>query len=85
MTGKRITYGQLHRLLRELEFVHVPMKRKWKAYRHAKSDTLILLADRQPNQPARDPELISVRRHLVENGIVGADDLDRLLGEVEAA
>ena len=81
MTSERITYGQLHRLLVGLEFEDVPVKQKWKAYRHAPSDTLILLPDRQPNQRARAPELISVRRHLVENGIVNEDEFDQFLAE----
>jgi hypothetical protein len=76
---EHVTYGQLDRLLHRLEFADVPVRSNWKGYRHTKSDTIILLPDRQPTAPVRAPELISVRRHLVEKAIVSEDEVDRLL------
>ena len=83
MNVNRVSYGQLVRLLLKLEFVSVQVRPKWKAYRHASSETIILLPDRPENRTARDPEVISIRRHLVENALVHEHDFDQLL--VEAA
>jgi hypothetical protein len=81
MKNKQLTYRQLHCLLIELDFVTVPTTRPWKAYRHPSSETLILLAGRKADDPARGFELLSIRRHLVENGIVNEEDLDPRLAE----
>jgi hypothetical protein len=40
---------------------------------------MILLANREPDVPARPADLVSVRRHLVDNGVVDQSEFERLL------
>jgi hypothetical protein len=79
MVSKALTYQRLHRLLLGLHFESVPTRPSWRAYRHPGSGAVILLADRGPDQPARPLDLISVRRHLAENGILAEAEFDQYL------
>ncbi len=80
--NKQVSYGQLRRALLKLKFIESDLKPRWKAYRHAGTDTLILLAHRRPSQFAREQEISSVIRHVVEKGIAPEEELDRLLQAV---
>ena len=62
-------------------FSDVQVRVNWRGYRHAKSDTLILLPRRELTAPVGMPELISVRRHLVEKAIVSEEEVDGLFAE----
>jgi hypothetical protein len=73
------TYAQLHRLLLELGFTTEPAEAHLRVYRHAASDTLVVLAAHLPDQPVRDTDLISIRKHLVEKGIIDEHSLARKL------
>jgi hypothetical protein len=79
---ERITYGRLRQLLLDLSFQDVPTKEKWKAYRHEGTDTIILLADRKSSQVAREPDILSIRRHLADNGIVDEQQFERMIANV---
>lgn len=79
MTTRSVTYGDLYRLLVQLDFTDVSSECPWKAYRHGATDTVVLLANREPDLPARPADLISVRRHVVDNGIVEQPEFERLL------
>lgn len=79
MIAKRISYGELYRLLLRLEFVDISNESRWRTYRQNGSDLVILLANREPATPARSADLISVRRHLVDNGLLEKDEFERLL------
>jgi hypothetical protein len=79
MITSSVTYGDLYRLLVQLDFVDVSRECPWKAYRHGATDTLILLANREPELPARPADLVSVRRHVVDNGLVDQREFERLL------
>jgi hypothetical protein len=37
------------------------------------------LANREPDVPARPADLVSVRRHLVDNGVLDQREFERLL------
>ncbi len=76
---KQITYGQLHQLLLDLQFVDEPAERPWTVYRHGETNTLILLARRKATLPARKADLVSVRRHLVEKGLLEEDAFEGFL------
>ena len=82
---EKVTYGQLYQLLLALEFIEStvklegPIDRTTKAYQHAKSGTMILLPNRRRNLAVRESDLISTRRHLVENGVIDDADCDRLI------
>jgi hypothetical protein len=79
MTDATVTFGQLERLLMGLSFESVPGQGPWKIFRHVPSGTTILLADRRLDLPARMPDVVSIRRHLADNGILGEDEFDRCI------
>jgi hypothetical protein len=79
MTTRSVTYGDIYRLLAQLDFVDVSSECPWKAYRHDATDTLILLARCEPESPARPADLVSVRRQVVDNGLVNQHDFERML------
>lgn len=82
MSGSRqVTYGDLARLLEELGFHDESMKGSHQAFRHATSDTLILLAPAVPADPVRKEDLISVRRHLDSKGLMAPATFDQRLPE----
>jgi hypothetical protein len=77
--ASQITYGELADVLTQLGFVATTVEDRWRAYRHADSDTLIVLANRDSTSPARHLDLISVRRHLIDNYLIGENEFDTLL------
>lgn len=76
-----VTYAQLHTLLRQLNFAEVPIESRYRAFHHTGSDTLIVLANRKQASQAGRTDLTSVRRHLVDNGIVEEHSFDEFLDE----
>jgi hypothetical protein len=81
MMASQITYRELAEALTRLGFVATTVKDRLRAYRHADSETLIVLPNRPWGSPARDLDLVSVRRHLVENDLIGEDEFETLLVE----
>jgi hypothetical protein len=79
MISRSVSYGELYRLLAQLRFVDVSSESRWKAYRQGGTDIMILLANREPGLPARPADLASVRRHLVDNGVLSQREFERLL------
>jgi hypothetical protein len=79
MMAKQITYVELDKLLARLGFVESRIESRWRAYRHAESDSLIILSNRDRTLPAREVELVSVRRHLVDNDLIDEREFDGLL------
>jgi len=74
MNHGKITYQSLNSLLSGLGFVESSVERRWRAYLHAESDTLIVLPFLEDSHTAREADLISIRRHLVDNHL--ADDAE---------
>jgi hypothetical protein len=83
MMALSVTCGHLYDALLKLGFGGIPHQGTGRAYRHATTGVLILLADRPPSTPARLSDLASVRRHLVENGIIDESAYDRFLASGE--
>lgn len=79
MITRSVSYGELYRLLAQLHFVDVSGERRWRAYRQGDTNIVILLANREPGMPARPADLVSVRRHLVDNGVLDQCEFERLL------
>ena len=69
-----VTYGRLDGLLRNLGFVLATIEGPWRAYTHVASETMILLADRRDHIPARDADIASVRRHLIDRNLIDEDE-----------
>jgi hypothetical protein len=79
MTASEITYRELAEFLTRLGFVPTMVEDRWRAYRHADSDTLIVVANHDWTSPARHLDLVSIRRHLVDNDLIGENEFDTLL------
>lgn len=79
MIARSVSYGELYQLLAGLHFIDVSSEHRWKAYRLRGTDIMILLANREPDVPARPADLVSVRRHLVDNGVLDQREFERLL------
>jgi hypothetical protein len=77
MTDRTVSYGELYQLLAGLHFIDVSNKRRWRAYRQADTEVVILLANREPDLPARRADLVSVRRHLDAKGLMDAQAFER--------
>ena len=75
-----VIYGQIYRLLLDLGFVEESVKGPHLAFLHSDSETVILFAEhRQERDPVTDEDQASVRRHLVENGLVSEKAIARFL------
>jgi hypothetical protein len=83
MIARKITYRDLDDFLVHLGFQGSVTDRQWRVYHHSPSDTLIVLAGHDHSLPARDSDLVSVRRHLVDNEIVDRDEFDEFLAGAE--
>jgi hypothetical protein len=80
MRASRISYGELAEVLERLGFVATTVEDRWRAFRHADSDTLIVLANHDRSSPARPLDLVSVRRHLVDKDLIDENEFDTLIG-----
>lgn len=79
--SKTIKYKNLIDFLGRLGFVNESVKGSHRAFRHAGSGTIFLLSDSySEDDPVGEEDLVSVRRHLVENGLVSYDDFAKVAG-----
>ena len=76
---RTITYGELRQFLRDRGFDYKCVEDSHWLFRHAASDTVILLAVHEPDDPVRSHDRQGVRRMLDERGLVPAEDLDRFV------
>lgn len=74
-----VTYQQLENALVRLGFTRQRVEPKWLRYEHPESDTVIVLVEKKPSDHVRITDAVSARRHLVEKGLVGAQELEALL------
>lgn len=79
MASNRVTYKQLVQVLRQLGFISRKVEPRWQRFEHAASDTTIILGDREPTESVLPSELVSARRHLIEKGLIGAEELEKML------
>jgi hypothetical protein len=79
MDRESVTFEQLDWVLGQLGFSRqvAPPKRIW--YEHPGSATVIVLADQKLGEPVRPPDWYSARVHLIEKGLVSAEQLDEML------
>jgi hypothetical protein len=85
METEQISYKQLDKLLIHLGFARSRVEPKWLRYEHSASDTLIVLADKMPDDRVRITDAVSARRHLIEKGLVTPLELEGLLARNAAA
>ncbi len=79
MATNRITYKQLDDLLTRLGFSRKRVEAKWLRYEHKPSELVIVVAAKEPSELVRVTDAVSARRHLVEKGVIAANELDELL------
>lgn len=79
------TYAQVTRLLLDLGFVDRSVKGSHRAFFHTDSDTWVSFSDHAVGEVAVRPvDLASVRKHLVEKGLLEEANFARRLREVHA-
>jgi hypothetical protein len=76
-----ITYGDLFQILQSIGFVERSIPNSHVGYRHAQSDTLILLAPHTADEVAKPIDLKYVRRVLDEKGLLDGKEFDRRIIE----
>ena len=71
------TYGQLIDFLALLGFVDESVPGSHRAFRHTESGIVILFADAETNAHVRAEDLFSVRRHLIDGGLLDVEKFDQ--------
>jgi hypothetical protein len=75
-----LDYGALKKYLIDLGFVDESVPTSHLAFRHGESGTLILLSLQVgDNEAVRQEDLVSVRRHLVENNLISDQDFSQFM------
>ena len=75
-----VNYKTIIHVLLDLGFIDESVKGSHQAFRHVGSGTVILFSALFAEEElVRQEDLISVRRHLIENGLIAHDDLMRLI------
>jgi hypothetical protein len=79
--AERITYAQLSEILFDLGFVQHTVPDSHCDFRHAGTNTIILLAPHLPEDSVTPLDVKYVRRVLDEKGLLEAKDFDRRIAE----
>jgi hypothetical protein len=79
MSRNPFTYQQLDDVLHHLGFSRERLEPKWLRYFHAPSQTEIILVEKKPADPVRSSDAWSAREHLLQKGLIGEEELDRLM------
>jgi hypothetical protein len=74
-----ITYGELDSLLGRLGFVPVSTSGPQKVFENPAFDALVVLPPAGADESVRPHHLVSVRKLVVEKGIVDSDTFERLI------
>ena len=82
---KKVTFGDIHRLLEELGFVQTTVKGKHVVFTHKPSDTLLIFRPHRRNERADPMTLAMVRMSLDQRGFLERDEFERALREGPAA
>ena len=83
--SSEITYDQLTQLLLDLGFEDRSVEGSHRAFFHSGSDTWVSFSEYAAGEvPARPVDLASVRKHLVEKGLLRETDFAKLLWKSDA-
>jgi hypothetical protein len=88
--SKKVTFGDVHRLLTGLGFVkktgviETPLRVKFVAFEHEPSDTLLVFRAHRLNEKIDAMNLASVRFMLDARGFIERDDFDDALRDAAA-
>jgi hypothetical protein len=84
MPELRITFSGLRQLLSDLGFKEVRVAKPYIGFQHEESDTSLVFPPYRSNAPVAAHHLAQVRIMLDANGLMEADDFDRLVADVPA-
>ena len=76
-----LTYADLDALLRQLGFAPVSTAGTQKVFENPSVNAIIILPPYAPNEPVRPHHLVTVRKTVVENGLIDEDAFERLMAE----
>jgi predicted RNA binding protein YcfA (HicA-like mRNA interferase family) len=76
---KMVQYKEFKDYLESIGFVEESVKNSHFAFIHQPSGTIILLAEMNDRSIVPSADLVSARRHLVENGLVGDEEFAAFL------
>ena len=78
MSHDPITYRELHGFLLGLGFDRQVAEHRL-VYEHSRSNTLIVLADRNESDRVREADVISIQKQLIDHGLVSDTELASFL------
>jgi hypothetical protein len=84
MSEPRIRFSNLRRMLFDLGFQQVPVRKPFIGFQHDGSDTWIVLPQYRGNALVAVHHLLQVRIMLDAKGLMEAEDFDRLVADVPA-
>jgi hypothetical protein len=76
-----LTYADLDALLRQWGFAPVSTAGTQRVFENASLNAIIILPPYATNEPVRPHHLVTVRKTVVENGIIDEDAFERLMAE----
>jgi predicted RNA binding protein YcfA (HicA-like mRNA interferase family) len=79
MKNNAISFATLRRVLKGLGFVETRVPGSHLVFEHPPSGALFLFRLYRPQDKVKPHDLISVRKHLDETGVIERDTLDELL------
>jgi predicted RNA binding protein YcfA (HicA-like mRNA interferase family) len=82
---EHVTYGDLSQIVRDVGFTDETAPGSHTVYRHARSDTLILLAPHAAGEVARPIDVKYIRRVLDEKGLLDGEEFDRRIAAAYAS
>lgn len=75
----RITFAQLENVLEEIGFTKTVLPDTGVVYRHANSDSMLVVRLHKPREVVPDYVMAATRLQLDEQGIIEGDDFDAML------
>jgi len=84
MPNNTITFAALRQLLSDLGFVEKVLPQSHVVFEHAPSDTIFVFRPYRPRDRVADYDLVGVRRHLDERGLLECGDFENRLHQPSA-
>lgn len=80
----RVTFAQYEAVLKEFGFQMTVVPDSHVLYRHARSDTILMVRIPEPDEEVPWHVAAAARRHLESRGVVSPDDFEEMLRQVAA-
>src|SRR5438874_11758329 len=80
MAGRRaLSFGQLLGFLKGRGVTEARTPEGYRVYRHVATDTVFVFASHSDDEPAREADVVGVRRQLTERGLIADQDFQQFL------